>query len=156
MKKKAAVIALAVVAAALFGAILWLNRPADMIYDLTVSNQEGDTMPVRLDVTINRYLTKRTAIEGTVYFNGKQFRLFTNPPWERRSLGEFIGKLKGEVATTAALDKSRPGTLDNVLWIRFELDGRTGLRQLFLAGGGQNDAWYLDWDYLEEYILQPE
>ncbi len=67
-KKRIAVIFMAVVVLILFGTTVWLNRPVDMTCDLTLTNQEGETTPIRLEVTVNRYLTKRTSLVGTVYF----------------------------------------------------------------------------------------
>ncbi len=149
-KKRIAVISTAVVVLILFGTALWLNRPVDMTCDLTLTNKEGETMPVRFEVTVTRYLTKRTSLDGSVYFIGKEFRLFTNPPWERRSFSEFIGKLRGAVATSVALDKSRPGTLDNVLWLNIELDRENKIVQLTVSGGGQDEFWVLDWERMME------
>ena len=151
-KKRIAAISVIAVILILFGAAIWLNRPVDMTYDLTLTNQEGRTMPIRFEVTVNRYLTKRTSLDGSVHFNGKEFHLVTDPPWERRSFSEFLGKLRGEVATGAALDKTRPGTLDNVLWLYIELDRGNKIGQLRASGGGQDDTWFLDWDRLMETL----
>ena len=126
-----------------------------MTCDLTLTNQEGETIPIRLEVTVNRYLTRRTSLDGTVYFNDKEFRLFSaNTMVERHPLDEFIGKLRGEVSWNIGRDKSNPGTLDNIMYLYAELDRENKIVQLTVSGGGQNDTWILDRERLNESFSQ--
>lgn len=141
-KKRIIGISAVILAAILFGIALWLNRPVDMTYDLTLTDQDGETTPISLEVTINRYLYKPTEITGTARFNDRDFRLF---PVDTSTIGLprlFIDKLRGGVTMSIGREN---GSTDNILYI-FDIiiDRKNEITQLTVSGGGQDNLYALD------------
>ena len=128
----------------LFLAALWLNRPADMTYDLTLRNAGGETVSLRLEVTLNKHWFRQTEITGTAYINGGEYRLYPVDVSSAGAFKQFRRKLRGVAAPSVGRLKGAEGAEDMLYISNVVLTAGNELRQLTASGFGQNDIYCID------------